>query len=362
VPRWTKLRPGTPARQIRISRAIVTKVMESQQAILSADISADRRFDQTESVFGTANRSVMCAPLVDLEGRSFGVLQLDAADAQRAFSDDDLELLAAVAIQTSIAIENARLHERVSRQQNVECQRDFADRLQQSLLPNRAPELPGYSFFQYYRPAAMTGGDSYDYVSMYDGRLMAFMADVTGQGPAATVLIARLALEIRSSLLISSHPADMMRNLNRALFAHLPQDHFVKLAAVELVPASGDLTIVNAGNQTPWLCTMDGLIHPVGQGQAGLPLGVDYDTDYPETRLVLPTGGALALYSDGTAQATDAAGTAYGLERLRGRVAAARGRAAEIGERVVEDVRQFIGVTAQHDDICLVCIGRHAPA
>jgi phosphoserine phosphatase RsbU/P len=358
VPRWTKLRASNASKKIRISRAIVAKVMESQQSVLSADVSADRRFDPTESLRGTPNRAMMCAPLIDGEGRSFGALQLDGADAQRPFSDSDLEIFTAVAIQTSIAIDNARLHERVAKQQSVENQRDFADRLQQSILPNRAPELAGYSFFQYYRPAATTGGDFYDYVSMYDGRLMAFMADITGHGIEATVLIARLALEIRASLLISSHPADMVRNLNRALFAHLPQDHFVKLVAMELIPVSGDLTVVNAGHHNPLVCSMEGLIHPVGSPQAGLPLGIEYDAEYAETRLVLPTGSTLILHTGGIAQATDAASQPYGLERLRTQVSAARGGATAIGERIVNDLRQFIGAAPQRDDICLVCMCR----
>ena len=122
------------------------------------------------------------------------------------------------------------------RQQTLETHRDFADRLQQAILPSQAPELAGYQFYQYYCPAANTGSDFYDYVSMYDGRLMVFMADITGHGATAALLIARLALEIRSSLLISSTPADMMRNLNQGLFRYLPQDHFIKLVAADSSP------------------------------------------------------------------------------------------------------------------------------
>jgi serine phosphatase RsbU (regulator of sigma subunit) len=338
--------------------------MESQQAVLSADAAADsrfgseKRFDAGESPDAAPHRSLMCAPLIDGEGRSFGVLQLGGADPKQPFCEDDLEIFIAVAIQVSIAIDNARLHEKSARQQDIEHDCDLADRLQQAVLPARTPEFRGYRFYQYYRPAPNVGGDFYDYVLMYDGRLMVFMADITGHGLAAAMLIARLALEIRASLLISSHPADMMQNLNRALFAYLPQDYFIKLLALELVPASGEVTLVNAGHRQPLLRTPDGRISQIESGLEGLPLGVCDDAQYADSRFVLPPGGMLILYTDGTGQATDPSGQAYGHERIRSQAAAAHGGPAELGECLAGDVRQFIAGSAQRDDICLVCLGR----
>ncbi|MEI8373393.1 MAG: SpoIIE family protein phosphatase [Planctomycetota bacterium] len=244
------------------------------------------------------------------------------------------------------------------RQQGIENEREFADRLQQGILPSHAPELPGYRFYQYYCPAAHTGGDFYDYVLMYDGRLMVFMADITGHGATAAMLIARLALEIRSSLLISSTPSDMMRNLNHALFRYLPQDHFIKMVVVELVPATGEATLVNAGHQQPLLHSQDGKVRQLGGDQAGLPLGVADDADYTEIPCVLPCDGTLILYTDGMGQATSPSGQVYGHERIRSQVAAVHGSSVEIGERLVADVRQFIGGAEQRDDLCVVCLGR----
>lgn len=358
APRWSKFRQGKAAEDIRISRTIVDRVMESQQAVLSTDITADKRFDARESLDATPHRSVMCAPLIDGEGRSFGVLHLDGADCGCPFSEDDLEIFVAVAIQTAIAIDNARLHENLAQQQNVEHECDLADRLQQGILPARTPELHGYSFYQYYRPAPNVGGDFYDYAHMHDGRLMLFMADVAGHGLTAAMLAVRLALEIRSRLLVSSHAADMMRNLNQALFSYLPQDHFIKMVAVELVPATGELTLVNAGHQRPLLRSPGNQVSQVGSGQVGLPLGVSGDADYADTRFVLPRGGMLILYTDGTGQATDPSGQVYGDERVRCRAATACGGPAEVGECLANDVRHFIGGCAQRNDICLVCLGR----
>ena len=187
---------------------------------------------------------------------------------------------------------------------------------------------------------------------------MVFMADITGHGLTAAMLIARLALEIRSSLVVSSDTAEMMRNLNQALFSYLPQDCFIKMVAVELVPETGKVTLVNAGHQPPLLRNPDGQVSQVGGGQEGLPLGVSKDACYAGTQFVLPRGGTLVLYTDGTGQATDPSGQVYGHERIRSQAAIARGGAAEIGECLANDVRQFIGGSPQRDDICLVCLGR----
>ena len=285
-------------------------------------------------------------------------MQLDGNDPDRRFREEDLEIFVAVAIQTSIAIDNARLYEKKSRRENIESERDFADRLLQGILPSQVPRLPGYQFFQYYCPAVHTGGDFYDYVPLYNGHLMMFMTDTTGHGAAATMLITRLALEIRSSLLISSTPSDMMRNLNQAVFRFRPQDHFIKMVAVELVPASGEVTVVSAGHQQPLLRRRDGTVSLLGSGEAGLPLGVADDADYGETLCELPYGGTLILTSDGTAQATNPAGEVYGYERIRSCVINGRGGPPEIGERLAAEVRQFIGNAPQRDDICIICFGR----
>ena len=352
---------GTREYRVPRRRATSTSAARSWPRSWSRSRPCSRRMSPTAAPLSAVPRRkhlIMCAPLIDGEGRSFGVLQLDGIAAARPFREEDLEIFVAVAIQTSIAIDNARLHEKKSQRQNIESERDFADRLLQGILPSQVPELRGYRFYQYYCPAANTGGDFYDYVSLYNGNLMVFMADTTGHGAAATMLVTRLALEIRSSLLISSTLSDMMRNLNHAVFRFRPQDQFIKMVVAEIVPASGDVTVVSAGHQKPWLCRKDGTTSQLGGDEAGLPLGVDDDADYAEIHCDLPSGGALVLHSDGAAQATDPSGQVYGDERIRAQVAAARGDPAGIGERLVADVRQFIGGAAQYDDICIVCAGR----
>jgi len=359
VPRWTKIREGDTPEKIQISRTIVAQVMEAQRAILSADAAYDPRFKNSDSLAVGPIHSLMCAPLVDSEGHSFGVLQVDATERTNRCQEEDLEVLLAVAIQASIAIENARLHEKSLQQRAVERDLELADRIQRRFLPQHPPELPGYRFFHYYRPAGHVGGDFYDYVFLPNGHLMVFVADVTGHGLAAAMLTAKLAAEIRYRLLVASRPAEVMRQLNTCLCRDLPEDHFVTMLAIDLTPATGETILVNAGHMLPLLRTGAGEVREIGMGEAGLPLGVADNTDYQETRLSLAPGGTLLLYTDGINEATNAAGQVYGREQLRKQVEAACGNAEEIAEHVLADVWHFVEVCVVKDDMCLVCLGRN---
>ena len=231
-------------------------------------------------------------PLIDGEGRSFGALHLDAADPNCPFSEDDLEIFVAVAIQTSIAIDNSRLHEKLARQQNIEKNTILPTASSKGSCRSQAPELSGYRFYQYYRPAPNIGGDFYDYV--FDVQRPSH--DVHGRyyRPRADGDDADRQACPGDSLQPAGFVdavADMMRNLNQALFGYLPQDHFIKLVVVELVPATGEMTLVNAGHQQPLLRRRDGTISLLGSGQAGLPLGVADDAEYVKSAACFPSAG-----------------------------------------------------------------------
>src|SRR5205085_1371889 len=143
----------------------------SKEAILSADASTDQRFDQSESIADLRIRSVMCAPLVDNEGNALGVIQIDTGDQRHRFSQDDLDVLASVASQAAVAVDNAQLHEQALRQQAVERDLLLAHKVQRGLLPSQPPHIPGYHFFDFYEPANQVGGDYYDYIDLSGGRL-----------------------------------------------------------------------------------------------------------------------------------------------------------------------------------------------
>lgn len=358
VPRWTKLRRESQDDTIRVSRTIVRRVMDSREAILSADAISDSQFSMSESLPSLRIRSMMCAPLVSTQGEPIGVLQIDTLDQRNRFTDEDLEVLVAVAAQASVSIENARLYEETIRQRALERDLTLAHRVQQGFLPQERPSVPGYGFFDFYRPANHVGGDYFDYIPLPDGRWCVVVADVVGHGIAAALLMARVAAEARFHLASSSRPAEAVTKLNRSLCQVGLEDRFVTLVLTVLDPHEHRVTIVNAGHMAPMIRRTNGLVEEAGDEQAGLPLGIVDVGDYEQCDVVVEAGEWLALYTDGINECENPGNQRYGIARLRDKVAQTAGLPQDVGKLLIDDVYLFVGDGSQEDDMCLVCYGR----
>lgn len=357
VPRWVRLRREEANDSIRISRTIVRHVMESRQAILSADAATDERFELSQSIVDFRIRSMMCAPLIDMEGKAFGALQIDTLDQRQRFQPEDLELLVSIASQAAIAINNAQLHEAAMQKREMERELNTARVVQNAFLPEKKPEIAGYSFFDYYNPMEQIGGDYFDYVLLPDGRVAIVVADVTGHGIAAALLMAKLSAETRTSLLSEANPAMAMTRLNERLCEFNTQ-RFVTMILVVIDPATHRATMVSAGHMSPLHRTRDGQVLSPADKIAGLPLGILSEENYSQAEITLELGESLTLYTDGINEALDAEGRQYTIPRIIQHVAARHNSIPDLGQSIVDDVRRFIGRGKQNDDMCLVCVGR----
>jgi sigma-B regulation protein RsbU (phosphoserine phosphatase) len=358
VPRWTKARREDAADSIRISRTICRQVMQSKQAILSADAATDERFEMSQSIADFRIRSMMCAPLVDLEGNALGVLQIDTLDQRKRFQSEDLELLVSIAAQASVAIQNAQLHEQTLRQREVQRDMELAREVQRGFLPERKPEVPGYQFYDYYQPADQVGGDYYDYITLPDGRVAILVADVVGHGIAAALLMAKLSAEARFALYSEAEPAAAITRLNERL-CQMQVQRFITLVMVVVDASTSRATVVCAGHMLPIHRKADGTIDEPGEEIAGLPLGITSDIPYEQRDFVIERGDLLTLYTDGINECADISGALFSIERIRGHVVQGAG-AEKIGAAIIDDVRTFMGKATQNDDMCLVCFDRSA--
>jgi serine phosphatase RsbU (regulator of sigma subunit) len=332
--------------------------MDSQEAILSADAANDSRFDTSQSIADLRIRSMICAPLVDSEGRSLGVIQVDTSDQRQRFQKEDLEVLASIASQAAIAVDNAQLHETAMRQHAIERDLELAHKVQRGLLPAEPPSLAGYTFFDFYEPANQVGGDYYDYVELPGKRLAVVLADVSGKGVSAALLMAKLSGEVRFFLASEPDPAVAMNRINTSFSRSGWQDRFVTFVLAVLDANKHEVTIVNAGHMAPFLRDARGAVEAIGEQEAGLPLGVEADFTYEAYTRSFEPGDFLALFTDGFSEAMNAANELYGLERLRAQLANEKAKVAELGELILADVKRFVGGRPQSDDMCLACFGR----
>jgi serine phosphatase RsbU (regulator of sigma subunit) len=358
IPRWVRLRREDAADTLRISRTIIRHVIDTKEAILSADAASDERFEMSQSIADFRIRSMMCAPLLDSEGKAFGALQIDTLDQRQRFTKEDLELLVSTASQAALAIQQAQLHEQAIAQKEMERDMKLARDVQHGFLPDKKPELPGYEFFDFYQPTADVGGDYFDYIKLADGRQAVIVADVVGHGVAAALLTAKLSSETKFSLYSEASPAIAVTKLNERLCASNMQ-RFVTMIMVIIDPVKHTATIVNAGHMAPlvWRAA-DGTIEEPSEDTAGLPIGVTDALGYDQCEVDIRPGDTFTLYTDGINESIDASGAFYTIERLREQVKKYGADAKVVGPAIVEDGKLFLGKAPQVDDMCLVCFGR----
>jgi phosphoserine phosphatase RsbU/P len=267
------------------------------------------------------------------------------------FPRQQLRILQALCDHVAVAVDNAR------RLQSERAERAALDReaqearaMQQALLPKSSPYIPGFMVSGLSVPARAVGGDWYDFISFPDGRWGLVLADVSGKGTAAALLMSATRGVLRSLAEACCTPAEVLNRLNQLLVDDFPAGKFVTMVYAVLDPADRSLTFANAGHLRPLLIDKQG--ERFLDTERGLPLGLSCG-DYSETRVTLSEGSKLVFYSDGITEAENARGEEYGLCRLAKHAAKASSSAVSI----VDDVRSFVNGANLRDDASVVFVG-----
>ncbi|MEM9646230.1 MAG: SpoIIE family protein phosphatase [Planctomycetota bacterium] len=356
VPKWVKTRQSHDETEtVRISRTIIRSAMESGEALLSLDAMDDRRFDSSESIADFSIRSLICAPLHDDNGQAIGALQIDSTRGQGQFRGEDVDLLAGVAAQVGIAINNARMHQQALVQQEVEQDLRLATEVQQAFLPQMPPDTKGFRVRSFYRAAHHIGGDYFDYIHLPDGRIGIVVADVVGHGVAAAMYMAKLSAETRFCLASEPDLSVAVAKLNDRM-SRLHVERFVTFLLIVIQPDQHHVSIVNAGHMPPIVRrSQDGTLCEPGEEESGLPIAIDEGMDYEVVEFHLSVGDVAVMYTDGVNEAMDGADNEYGTDRLRN-ICLQAGSADEVKERIINDVFVHMGDAPPFDDMCLVVI------
>jgi serine phosphatase RsbU (regulator of sigma subunit)/predicted ester cyclase len=254
-----------------------------------------------------------------------------------------------------------RLKQEERERERIEQELLVARRIQQASLPKEVPELEGWKISPYYRPAREVGGDFYDFHLLPEGRLGVVVGDATGKGvPAALVMSTTCGmLQLAAQALGSSSPGEVLRQVNEALLARIPQNMFVTCFYAVLDPKSASLSYANAGHDPPYLQR---------RGEAeelrarGMPLGLMPGMGYEEKETILEGGEAALFYSDGLVEAHSPKGEMFGFPRLRALIAEHAEEERPLGEFLMEELYSFVGEGwEQEDDITLLTLRCSAP-
>jgi serine phosphatase RsbU (regulator of sigma subunit) len=220
--------------------------------------------------------------------------------------------------------------------------------------------VPGYQFFDYYEAANQVGGDFYDYISLRDGRVAVVLADVSGKGVAAALVMARLSAEVRYWLASEPSAAKAVSRINESFCRSGWEDRFATFVLALLDPRENRVTVVNAGHMPPIVRHDAGQVEEVAPAISGLPLGVADGYEYDAAEFGLAPGEMLELFTDGISEALNPANELYTLERLAQQSAHSANGADDLGRAILDDVKRHASGRAQSDDMCLVVFGRNA--
>jgi sigma-B regulation protein RsbU (phosphoserine phosphatase) len=293
---------------LKMGEGLIGHVAVSGNPFISPDVRKEPRYINARA----HTRSEMVAPIIS-NNEVIGVFDLES-DELNAYSKDDLEVLGLLASQVAIIIEKVMLHDQLIEKQRLETQLEVARQVQLELLPARDPQLEGFEISAYNFPTEEVSGDYYDWVRIYDDQIGIVIADVSGKGVPAALLMAFLRASLRAATHIGYAPHISMSKVNYLLWESIERNQFVTAFYGILDAANRTIAYCNAGHNPPFLMDADGAVRFEERG--GVPLGMFRDTRYYEYFAEIEPGQVLVLYTDGATEAMNRDREEYGRDRL----------------------------------------------
>jgi phosphoserine phosphatase RsbU/P len=334
---------------LKVGEGFIGHVALSGEPIISADVRNDPIYVNARS----ETRSEMVAPIISND-EVIGVFDLES-DQLNAYSNDDLEILLLLASQVAIIIEKVMLHEQLIEKKRLEGQLEVARQVQLELLPPGDPKLAGFDISAYNFPTEEVSGDYYDWVQIYEDQIGLIIADASGKGVPAALLMAFLRASLRAAIHIGYAVQISMAKVNYLLWESIERNQFVTAFYGILDGGNRTLVYSNAGHNPPLLLDAEGNARYIERG--GLPLGMFRDTRYHQYYLSFKPGQVLVLYTDGVTEATNPAGEELGRDRLAQAVKdAAHLSAREMISSLQNEVSKWTDGKGASDDITFFVI------
>ena len=344
--RVRKMGPDSEAGRYRLGLTLTGWMLKHQRPLVSDDVQADSRFSGTTIEIPNV-RSVLAVPL-RVQDRMLGILSLFNKLDGSPWSENDQRLLGIIGVQSAQVIENARLHE-------MDEDLRAARSIQQGLLPKRVPNIRGLDTFGAARPALEVGGDYYDWIELSDGRLGCVVADVSGKGMPAALLMAQLQAAFRAQVQSECSPGRVLSGVNELFGRTLDPDRFVTLFYAVIDPKARRLTYASAGHNPPLLYRFGGRADWLEEGY--MPLGPVSRKTYEPYSVTFNPGDVLVVYTDGITEAASESGAHWDRDHLAECVASeAHESAAAVGEHILQCVDQHTHAHKQSDDITLAVV------
>ena len=336
---------------MKIGQGVVGWVARTGGPEIIADVANDDRYINARA----STKSEIVVPVLS-DSKRIGVLNLES-DRLRAFSEEDMEILTTFASQAAISIERARMLRYMLDQKKIEEQLSIARVIQKTFLPKEVPQIAGYDIWGVNISSGEVGGDYYDFIDIVDNQLGIAIADVSGKGIPASLIMASfrasLIAEIRNNYAIRS----ICSKVNNLLCESLEPENFVTAIYGVLDNKNSIFTFANCGHNPALLLRADGKVEELTEG--GMTLGVRPNSLYEERPVYIGPDDLLCFFTDGITEAEGTSGELYEVRRLiEALVRNRRLPAEEIGNRVIDSVRLFAHRDNLSDDLTLIIVKR----
>jgi phosphoserine phosphatase RsbU/P len=300
---------------------------------------------------------VLSVPMF-LQDRLVGFINVGPKMSGKVYSQEDINLLATVAGQAAIAIENSRLHKSEIEQGRIKEELDLARKIQQGLFPKASPEIAGLDISGVSVPALSVGGDYYDFVQLGPKKILAVVADVSGKGMSAALYMSKIQGMVQLAAHMYYTPKEMLININRRIFEGLDRKSFITMILALFDLKKKEVRICRAGHNKA-LFSKNGKIRFLEGGGIGLGLerGPMFENAIEEVRLPITQNGLFLFYTDGITEAMNEKKQQLGEDAVVSILKKKRHLSAEgIQKAILTRVKNFRGSAEQHDDVTMVVV------
>jgi sigma-B regulation protein RsbU (phosphoserine phosphatase) len=341
---------------IRPGEGVIDSVWRERESLLLRG--EDARLEPARKSPQGANSAMFC-PLV-YGGQNLGILLVTRQKEAEPFLHSDFQIFKAIAEQSAFALSTATIFSEAAEKKRLDEDLQVAHEIQRILLPTSAPDIAGFQISGINIPARQVSGDYYDYVAVDGDHCGVAIADVSGKGIPASLIMAMCRSVLRSQASGQHSAASVLRRVNEQIFPDIKEDMFISMAYAILERDSSTIVLSRAGHDAPLLYRANDRtvtrINPPGMA-LGIDSGGVFNRVTADFSLRLEADDCLILYTDGVTEALNSQGEEFGMEKLiQSILASAPEGAAAVITRLTDDLRDFIGTYPQYDDITLIVI------
>ncbi len=339
-----------------LSRTIVNEIVTNKNSILITDPLDDPRFAAQQSIIMSQLKSAIAVPLFD-EGKVLGILYADTTNPGHRYDSYHLRVLATFGNIIASRLLNYTLLAEREEKHVIEAELRRASAIQRKLLVECPPQIDGWDICAFQEQSRSVGGDLYDFKRLPDGRLLFMVADVSGKGMGAALLMSNILASFR--ILYESKRFDLMMAVQRVseqLLKYSDPGDFATLFVGLIDPDGATVEYINAGHNAPLLVKADGTHQSLEA--SGIMIGAFDGADWVRQTIELAPGDLIFVFSDGVTEA-ERNDEQYGEQRTEQMVINARDKSSsEIVDCLMKDVNAFMGDAPRSDDITILTAKR----